>query len=219
MRGRNQRVRTMLGGMLALGLGMALTPLAAQSAAAASEGCVAHAAEAEQKLNIPAGMLLAIALVESGTDGTPNPYAISANGRAIMARSPQDAARHLRDRGGRVRENTYVGCMQLSVQVHKGQFAPLEKIAEPRENVWYAGRLLVRLHGEEGSWKAAIARYNGTSPRRAQAYVCKVWQNLAELDQESAKLIASPKCDDSERASIAPATRRTFRNAQVAALD
>jgi len=209
---------------MALGLGMALTPLAAQPAAAApqgasTEGCVAHAVDAEQKLNIPAGMLLAIALVESGTDGTPNPYAISADGRAIMARSPQDAARHLRDRSGKLRQNTYVGCMQLSVSVHKGQFSPLERIVDPRENVWYAGRLLVRLHGEEGSWKAALARYNGTSPRRAQAYVCKIWQNLAELDQNSAKLIESPKCDDSDRASIAPATRRTFRNAQVAALD
>lgn len=219
MRGWNQRVRTMLGGVLALGLGMALTPLAAQSAAAASDGCVAHAVDAEQKLNIPAGMLLAIALVESGTDGVPNPYAISADGRAVVARNTHDASRHLRDRSGRLRQNTYVGCMQLSVQAHKGQFAPVEKIVDPRENVWYAGRLLVRLHGEEGSWKAAIARYNGTSPRRAQAYVCKVWQNLTELDADSARLIASPKCDDSERASIAPATRRTFRNAQVAALD
>jgi hypothetical protein len=209
----------MLGGLMALGLGMALMPLAAQSAAAASDGCVAHAVDAEQKLNIPSGLLLAIALVESGTDGTPNPYAISADGRAIVARSTQDAARHLRDRGGRLRQNTYVGCMQLSVSVHKGQFSPLERIVDPRENVWYAGRLLVRLHGEEGSWKAALARYNGTSPRHAQAYVCKVWQNLAELDEGSAKLIASPKCDDSERASIAPATRRVFRNAQVAALD
>lgn len=209
---------------MALGLATALTPLAAQTAVAApqgagTDGCVAHAVDAEQKLNIPAGMLLAVALVESGTDGTPNPYAISADGRAIMARSPQDAARHLRDRTGKLRQNTYVGCMQLSVSVHKGQFSPLERIVEPRENVWYAGRLLLRLHGEEGSWKAALARYNGTSPRRAQAYVCKVWQNLVELDPNSAKLIASPKCDDSDRPSIAPATRRTFRNAQVAALD
>lgn len=204
---------------MALGLGMALTPLTALPAAAASDGCVGHAVDAEQRLNIPAGMLLAIALVESGTDGAPNPYAISADGRAIMARSTQDAARHLRDRSGKLRNNTYVGCMQLSVQVHKGQFQPLERIVDPRENVWYAGRLLVRLHGEEGSWKAALARYNGTTPRRAQAYVCKIWQNLSELDPGSAKLIESPKCDDSDRASIAPSTRRVFRNAQVAALD
>ncbi len=203
---------------MALALGMALTPLATHSAAA-QEGCVAHAIDAEQKLNIPSGMLLAIALVESGMGGAPNPYAVSADGRAIMARTAQDAARHLRDRTGKLRQNTYVGCMQISLQMHKGQFQPLERIVEPRENVWYAGRMLVRLHGEEGSWKAALARYNGTSPRRAQAYLCKVWQNLVELDQDSAKLIESPKCDDSDRPSIAPATRRVFRNAQVAALD
>jgi len=218
MRGRFRRVRTMAGGIVALALATALTPVAAQSAEV-RESCVAHAVDAEQKLNIPSGLLLAVALVESGMDGAPSPFAISSQGRAILARSAQDAAKHLRDRSGKLRDNTYVGCMQLSVQHHRAQFNPVERIVEPRDNVFYAGRLLVRLHGEEGSWKAAVARYNGTSTRRAQAYVCKVWQHLTELDQESARLLESAKCDDSDRPSIAPSTRRIFRNAQVAALD
>lgn len=203
---------------MALALGMALTPVTATSALA-QDTCATHAVDAEQKLNIPAGMLLAVALVESGTDGTPNPYAISSGGRAIVARNGQEALRRLRDRSGKLLANAYVGCMQLSVAVHRTSFQPVERIIDPRENVWYAGRLLVRLHGEEGSWKAALARYNGTTTRRAQAYVCKVWQHLTELDRNSAKLIESPKCDDSDRPSIAPSTRRVFRDAQVAALD
>ncbi len=217
MRGRNRCVRTMASGLMALALGMALTPVAARSASA-QDSCASHAVDAEQKLHIPAGMLLAVALVESGMDGVPSPYAISSGGRAIAARDAKDASRYLRDRSGKPKSNLYVGCMQISLTVHRGNFQPLERIAEPRENVWYAGRMLVRLHEEEGSWRAALARYNGSSSRFAQAYTCKVWRHLNELDKNSAKLIESPKCSDSDSANIAPATRRTFRNAQVAAL-
>ncbi|HYG85214.1 MAG TPA: transglycosylase SLT domain-containing protein [Azospirillum sp.] len=218
MRGRNRRLRTMVGGLIALALGVALTPVTAWSASAQNT-CASHAVDVEQKLNIPAGMLLAVALVESGVDGAPHPYAISIGGRAVIGRNTQDAVRHLRDRSGKLNANVYVGCMQLSVSAHRTSFQPIERIVDPRENVWYAGRMLVRLHGEEGSWKAALARYNGTTTRRAQAYICKVWQHLTELDQNSAKLIESPKCNDSDRPSIAPSTRRVFRDAQVAALD
>ncbi|HYH22759.1 MAG TPA: transglycosylase SLT domain-containing protein [Azospirillum sp.] len=187
--------------------------------ALAQDSCVTSAIEVERTLNIPSGLLVAIALVESGQDGVPHPYAMSVNGRPIMARSTQDAVRHLKDRQGQIRSNVYVGCMQLSLTHHRGQFNPVERIADPRENVAYAGRLLLRLHGEEGNWRSAVARYNGASMRRAQAYVCKVWQHLSELDGSSAKLLESSKCDDSDPPSIAPKTRRVFRNSQVAALD
>ncbi|HEY0836148.1 MAG TPA: transglycosylase SLT domain-containing protein [Azospirillum sp.] len=198
---------------------MAIVPLVGIAPALAQDGCVTSAVEVERKLNIPSGLLVAIALVESGQDGVPHPYAMSVNGRPVMARSAQDAARHLKDRQGQLRSNVYVGCMQISLTHHRGQFQPIERIADPRENVAYAGRLLLRLHGEEGNWKSAVARYNGASMRRAQAYVCKVWQHLSELDDSSAKLLESSKCDDSDRPSIAPKTRRVFRNSQVAALD
>lgn len=219
MRERKQRVRGTIGGWIALAIGLCTTPLFA-TPALAQDSCVTHAVEAERKLNIPPGLLVAIALVESGQDGTPNPFAMSVQGRAVFARSAKDAARYLKDSKGQLKPNVYVGCMQLSLATHRGQFQPLENIVEPRENVQYAGRLLVRLHGEEGSWKTAVARYNGGSTRSAMAYVCKIWQHLNELDAKSAKLLESPRCGDGEPATIAPGTRRTFRNAQqVAAIN
>ncbi|PWC76135.1 lytic transglycosylase [Azospirillum sp. TSH64] len=229
MRGRNQRVGATGCGRFALAAGLLTASMAvltvsgtaqAQSATQSKESCVTHAVEAEQKLGIPSGMLVAIALIESGQDGAPHPFAMSVQGRPYYARNVSDAARHLRDHRGQLRSNTYVGCMQLSVASHRGEFQPLEKIVEPRDNVFYAGQLLVRFHGEEGNWKTALTRYNGSSGRRAQAYVCKIWQSLSELDTQSAKLLASSRCEDSDPVSVAPRTRRSFRNAQqVAAIN
>lgn len=216
MRERKQRVRVTLSAWIALLVGLCATPLFAKPTLA-QENCVTHAVEAERKMNIPSGLLVAIALVESGQDGAPHPFAMSVQGRALFARNATEAARYLRDSRGQLKPNTYVGCMQLSVATHRGQFQPVDRIVEPRENVFYAGRLLVRLHGEEGSWKSALARYNGGSPRSAQGYVCKIWQHLSELDGKSAKLIESPRCVDSEPANIAPRTRTTFQKAQQVA--
>ncbi|AWJ91212.1 lytic transglycosylase (plasmid) [Azospirillum baldaniorum] len=221
MQDRTQRVRRTYGGWIALALGLAASPvLLAKPAAAQDSSCVSHAVEAERKFNIPSGLLVAIALVESGQDGAPTPFAMSVEGRPVYARNANDAARHLRDKRGQLRQNVYVGCMQISLGTHRGEFQPVERIVDPRENVYYAGRLLLRLHGEQGSWKTAVARYNGGSTRQAQNYVCKIWQHLNELDPKSAKLLESARCGDSEPTSIAPSTRRTFRNAQqVASLD
>lgn len=207
-----------LGGFLAIALGVAILPFAGKPAQAADDSCVSHAIDAERELNIPAGLLVAVSLVESGQDGAPSPFAMSVQGRAIFARSVKDASRLLRDSRGNFRSNTFVGCMQLSLSHHRGQFEPVERIVEPRENVWYAGRMLLRLHGEEGNWRSALARYNGGSMRTAQNYVCKVWQHLSELDARSARLIETAACEDGTPA-IAPKTRRTFRNGQVAALN
>lgn len=218
MRIPKQRVRTVFRTWFAAALGIAISPLVAKPVFA-QDACVTSAIEVERKLNIPSGLLVAIALVESGQDGVPHPFAMSVNGRPVMARSAQDAARHLKDRQGQLRSNVYVGCMQLSLSVHRGQFSPVERITDPRENVAYAGRLLLRLHGDEGNWKSAVARYNGGSMRRAQAYVCKVWQHLSELDGGSAKLLESSKCEDTDPPTIAPKTRRVFRNSQVASID
>lgn len=217
MRDWTGRARGWTGGLFAIALGAAILPLSA-TVARADDNCVSHAIEAERELNIPSGLLVAVALVESGQDGSPYPYAMSVQGRAVYAKSSGDAARYLRDKRGNLRNDTYVGCMQLSVAAHRTEFDPVERIVQPRENVWYAGRLLLRLHGEEGNWRSALARYNGGSMRTVQSYVCKVWQHLAELDQRSARLIESPACEDGN-ASIAPKTRRAFRNSQVAAIN
>lgn len=183
-------------------------------AAAAGNDCVAHAAEIERELGIPAGILASIAMVESGGGGAPNPYIMNVNGRAVFAKNAADAAKRLRDKKGRLVSSAYIGCMQISLRVHKAQFDSLEDIVNPRDNVRYAGQLLVRLHQEEGNWRSAIARYNGASIRAAHGYVCKVWRYLNEFDSASARLIESNRCEE-VAAAISPRTRSSFKNAQA----
>ncbi|CAK0746514.1 Lytic transglycosylase domain-containing protein [Azospirillaceae bacterium] len=192
----------------------AAVPLRPAEAAESRNDCSAYTSVVERQLKIPNGLLLAIALVESGQGGVPQPYALSLGQHSVIAHSAEEAARRIRA----VADGAYVGCMQLSVRHHRGAFGSMEKMVDPKANVLYAGRLLRRLHGEAGSWRGALARYNGASSEQAQTYVCKVWNHLSELDWGSAKLLAPHGCGEMSPPEIAPRTRRAFRQAQVASV-
>jgi hypothetical protein len=183
---------------------------------AQAESCTEHVLEAEQELSIPRGLLLSIALVESGQDGSPQPFAMNLDGKSVYSDSASEAKAHLLDKQGRVRQNATVGCMQLSVQHHRANFRPVERILDPSANVWYAARYLKRLRAESGSWSVAVARYNGGSRSQQREYTCKIYQHLESLDRNSASLLAGNRCAEGDPA-IAPETRRAFRRAQVAA--
>lgn len=184
--------------------------------ARAEEGCLANAAEAERDLGIPNGLLQSLAMVESGQDD--NPFAISVHGRAIVARDSKAAAKLLRDRKGKYHSNTYVGCMQLSLDAHRTAFASPEQIVDPKQNVYYAAKILTRLHNEEGNWRHALIRYNGATVSTASNYLCKVWNHLSSVDQQSAQLIESASCSDTAT-DVTPKSRSTRHSRQVAAIN
>lgn len=176
--------------------------------------CLSSILEAEADLGIPRGILLSIALVESGQSGYPAPFALNVAGRAVFARSEVDAARYLRDPQGRLRSGVMAGCMQLSLSHHRDGFRPVEKIVDPQANVRYAAVYLVRLRGETGSWAAAVARYNGGSGDRGRQYQCKVHGYLQALKAESATLIDGTRCRSTELPRIADKTRQAFEAAK-----
>ncbi|HYC02864.1 MAG TPA: transglycosylase SLT domain-containing protein [Azospirillaceae bacterium] len=182
----------------------------------ARAGCLEHLGPAEKQNNIPRGLLMAIALVESGSGGNPSPYALNIKGQPIMAKTAADAAKFLRDPQGRLRTNATAGCMQLSVSHHKNAFRPVEKIMEPKENVYYAARYLARLRTETGSWAAAVARYNGGSGKLGKLYQCKVQRALVGLGADSVKLIDGTNCTQTKVPHIAPKTRRAFEETLTA---
>jgi hypothetical protein len=183
---------------------------------AQAASCTEHVLEAEQELSIPRGLLLSIALVESGQDGSPQPFAMNLDGKTVYSDNADEAKNHLLDNKGRVRQNATVGCMQLSVQHHRASFRPVERILDPAANVWYAARFLKRLRADSGSWSTAVARYNGGSRSQQRDYTCKIFQHLESLDKNSASLLEGNRCAQGDPA-IAPETRRAFRRAQVAA--
>ena len=220
MQARTRRTRRLLGGgiaiVMAIGLGAFHTGAAL---AAPSSNCTDQLLNAERTLDIPRGLLLSIALVESGQDGAPQSYAVGVRGRSIYSANAARASSYLRDRRGNVRTNVTAGCMQLSVTHHRENFRPLERILDPEANVMYAARFLKRLRAEEGNWGRAVARYQGGTHTQQRDYVCKVWQRLTELDGKSAELMpVGARCNRGEAVAIAPETRRAFHQSQVAQL-
>ncbi len=212
-----RRARPVAGGLVALTLGLGLSQLLVSPAKASENDCHTNTSVVERQLHIPNGLLLAISLVESGVDGVPQPNALSFGERSLVAHSRDEAVHRLETAGGGVRNDAYVGCMQLSVRYHRSAFHSLDKMMDPRANIWYAGQMLLRLRSQTGNWSRAVARYQGGSPRQSHAYVCRVWNHLAELDWNSAKTLEPRRCGEMSPPEIAPKTRRAFRQAQVAA--
>ncbi|HSK39421.1 MAG TPA: transglycosylase SLT domain-containing protein [Arenibaculum sp.] len=191
-----------------------LVPLGSPARAAE---CTDFAIEAEREYDLPPGILLSIALVESGLGGIPQPYAINLDGRPVMAATFEEARPYLRDGSGRLRKNVMVGCMQIALTYHNGQFKPVDKILDPRSNVFYAARYLKRLRAETGSWSMAVARYQGGTRNQRLTYLCKIHHNLAALDSGSAALLDTAHCAQADGPpSIAPETRKKFDARQVA---
>ncbi len=173
--------------------------------------CTEHALEAERLFQIPAGLLVALSLVETGMGGKPQPFVINDDGRAVRNDSKEEAQRHLRDRAGRLKDGLFVGCMQLSVTHHVRNFKPAEQILDPRENVFYAARYLKRLRGEMGSWSKAVGRYQGGTRQQRLAYLCKVGDHLSQLEPRSAAILDSAHCGGRDQVTIAPETRQRVR--------
>lgn len=201
--------------MLAVALILVAVSFGARQARA-EDGCLANAAEAERDLGIPNGLLQSLAMVESGQDD--NPFAVSVHGRSVVARDSKAAAKLLRDHKGKFHSNTYVGCMQLSLDAHRTAFAPVERIVDPKQNVYYAAKLLARFHTEEGNWRHALIRYNGATVASASNYLCKVWNHLSAVDQTSAQLIESASCSDTAT-DVTPKSRSSRHSRQVAAIN
>jgi len=198
----------------ALGIAFGTTALAAMVAgapAANAQSCVEPALKAEQDHDLPPGLLLAMALVESGSQGEPYAYAMNVNGRAVYPRSADEATRQLVDRRGRLRAFATVGCVQLSVKHHRGKFDSVESMLDPWANTAYAAAYLRQHYDEQKSWAAAVQRYQGGTPAQRLEYQCKIHSVLQKLDPVSAEQLASSRCrGTTSKVVIAEHVQREF---------
>ena len=141
--------------------------------------CGRAIAAAERGSGIPAGLLLAIARVESGRarpggGAAPWPYALNAVG---VGRFPETRAAAIAEvealRGQGIR-SVDVGCMQVNLFHHPEAFPSLEAAFDPPTNVAYAARLLRDLRARTGNWAEAVAQYHSSEPGRGLAYHSRV---------------------------------------------
>lgn len=160
--------------------GLALLALAAAKPAAAQEDpwgeCLRAIAAAEPGANLPQGLLLAIATVESGRRHPdtgqlrPWPWSWNAGGESGYAETRAEAAAAINAllEGGQ--RSIDVGCMQVNLMHHPDAFAHVEEALDPARNVDYAIRFLHRLRARNGNWAQAIADYHSGEPGRGLAY-------------------------------------------------
>lgn len=179
--------------------------------------CVQAAATAEQRYGLPAHLLLAIGLVESGQrdpgsgQRTPWPYSADAGGSDYIMHSGAEAATvvgFLRERGI---ASIDVGCFQVNLHYHPEAFASLDQAFDPVANADYAARFLRVLFAQGASWGWAIGAYHSADPALGGPYrdrVLAAWRGLGD----------APPAPAAGAAAIPVYTPATLPAAQRAAL-
>lgn len=183
-----------------------LSPLAAK-ADPTPQLCEALAAQAGAEAGLPAGLLPAIARVESGKrtgDGVRAwPWTLNQGGKGSYHDSMDAALAHLNgilDAGIR---NVDLGCMQLNWRWHSAAFPDAATMMDPLANTRYAAAFLRDLHARHGSWDRAVAHYHSTDPQRGTAYAARVAQVLDHIDTVT-PVAAIPTCHGSMSAEVLP---------------
>ena len=151
--------------------------------------------EIESRLSIPAQLLSAISLAESGRwDAVRRttvswPWAIYAEGRARYPSNKEAAIAEVKEIQSRGVRNIDVGCLQINLFYHPDAFENLEEAFDPVTNTTYAGELLLRLQNTHKSWSRAIAFYHSSTRKFAIPYMRRVKQLwLIEHRRQAAEL-------------------------------
>lgn len=175
--------------------------------------CRERIARVERAEGLPAGLLQAIALAESGRYDPerrallPWPWTVNAGGEGAYFASKAEAIRHVERLRAQGRTNIDVGCLQINLGWHPAAFPDLEAAFDPETNAAYAAAFLETLREEAGSWELAVERYHSRDPERGSSYRERVWRHWASLGGEPATLADPP--GRSVLASSATAARRT----------
>lgn len=137
--------------------------------------CLEAAREAERRHGLPEGLLVGIALNESGLHA----HALNIRGRAFFPSDRAEAVRLLRASGGRA----MAGCMQVNAGVHArgGQDWPLD----PWQATDWAANYLRQHYETYGDWGMAVVRWHGGSPRMTTRLVCRVRSKIDVVAPDS----------------------------------
>jgi soluble lytic murein transglycosylase-like protein len=150
------------------------------TASAASNPCEPEILRASDRYGVPAGILYAVGLTETGRKGTLQPNALNIEGKTYFPASRAEAVSLVEKARGEGRKLIDLGCMQINHHYHSEQFSGIDDMLDPHRNVDYAARFLVDLHKRHASWSMAVARYHaGPDNDPAQKrYICRVVANM-----------------------------------------
>lgn len=157
------------------GLAVVLAMLGALSGRAVAMSCAEAAAAAEGAAGIPAGLLLAIGVVESGRTVAPGvrapwPFAIQSGGAGRFLASAGDAVAAVQALQAGGVQSIDVGCFQINLLHHPDAFPNLLSGFDPLTNAHAAARFLQSLREELGAWEPAVAAYHSRTEALGTPY-------------------------------------------------
>lgn len=167
--------------------GLTAPAWAAPPGASPAQLCEGAIAAAGRDANLPAGMMDAIAVVETGRPDAaagalrPWPWTINAEGQGFFFASKQQAVEAVRALQARGVRSIDVGCMQINLMFHPDAFSTLEQAFDPGANARFAARFLTVLYAAHRDWLAAIAAYHSETPALGAGYrqlVLAHWDRL-----------------------------------------
>lgn len=152
---------------------------------ASADLCESAALRAAEETGVPADVVLAIALTETGRrqDGRmrPWPWTANAEGQGHWFDSRTEAAAFARQLLARGQTLFDLGCFQINWRWHGENFRAPEDLLDPLTAARYAARLLAQLHDELGSWEQAAGAYHSRTPEHAARYRARFAQLRAGL--------------------------------------
>lgn len=175
-----------------------------------TQSCREAAAVAERKYRIPAGLLAAIAMVETGrtVPGTKArtawPWTIHAEGTGRWLDSREEAVAMVKQLKAKGVKNIDVGCMQVNQMYHPKAFPSLEAAFTPAVNADYAARFLSELFQETKSWTKAAAYYHSRTPEHSKRYkklVLAAWNGRAVSSRSAIRNRANARAGRNVQAS------------------
>lgn len=167
------------------------TANAIESARKTSNLCVSQTAHLEQSKGIPAHLLTAISLAETGRwqkgsrENLAWPWTVTAHGRGQHFETKEEALLEVEILVTEGVRNIDVGCMQINLMYHEDAFATLSEALDPKANTDYASRFLTRLYEIEGDWMKAAGAYHSSTPDRNLKYRSKLARIWGEAGGEA----------------------------------
>lgn len=127
-------------------------------------------ASEEKAKGIPKGILNSMAAVESQHSA----YVVNAKRKSHKFKTKAEAVSFIKSTAKSGEKNISVGCLQLHYGTHQKNFASVDDMLSPKNNVAYAAMLLRSLYDKFGSWEIAIKKYHSSKEQYSNLYYRKV---------------------------------------------
>lgn len=150
--------------------------------------CEQVAMQAAQEAGVPADVLGALTLAETGRrqDGVLRPWAwaVNAEGSGTWFDDRRQALDFASARVAAGRTNVDIGCFQLNFRWHGENFGSMAEMFDPLANARYAADFLRALYAETGDWRAAAGMFHSRRPEEAARYLSRFDELRADLRRQ-----------------------------------